>query len=194
MSTALKILDDSLFNFEVEAESEVFNLAKSYQRDINAGIKSIAIGSMGYKTSQQKVLLGIATYFALVKGRSTLIVTDLIDCGVYLDYINLATVTEYEGVKIHVVDRFNFISVDDVNKMDQASMKKLTSSYELTFIDVPDLVEIKKSPESYNNVLSLTEILSVVSFKNKNVLVESDEIFSYFEKFGIDLKGTLIEM
>jgi len=194
VSTALKILDDSLFNFEVESESEVFDLAKTYQKDINEGMRSIAISSMGYRTSQQKILLGIATYYALVQGKSVLIISDLIDCGVFKDYVELANRRTLKGVEYFELENFNFVSLKNVKYLAAKNLKSFTNTFDLSFTDVPDLIEIKKKPESYSEILSLTEVLSVVSFKNKNTLLESEEIFNYFEKFGIDLKGTLIEM
>ncbi len=195
------------FYYEVHNHHELFHLGKMYFEDMQAGVKCFAIGSLGYKTSQQRAILGLTSYFDLQKNLKVGIVSDNLYCGVFKSIIShCQLVPEFipgSNLKIDIhqfADHFDFIDMNDILLLSDEEPKcfysildKFIATHDLVFFDVPDLGRIKRKFYHYRPLLSYFESLSIVVVKKMSDATYLNEIIDFYEGHGINLKGVVID-
>ncbi len=195
------------YYYEVHNHHELFHLGKMYFEDMQAGVKCFAIGSLGYKTSQQRAILGLTSFFDLQKNLKVGIVSDNLYRGVFKNVVqHCQLVPEFipgSNLKIDIhqfAGHFDFIDMNDILLLSDEEPKsfysildKFIASHDLVFFDVPDLGRIKRKFYHYRPLLSYFESLSIVVVKKMSDSTYLNEIIDFYEGHGINLKGVVID-
>lgn len=120
--------------YKVANHHELFKIGRSFHTDYINGVSSFAIASTGYQTSQQKTILGLASFFDHKEDLRIGIISDnLYDC-VFKNIVKTSERFYYEyddtdvKVEIHNFhDHFEFI---DFNKLIKITSRKKVESVE----------------------------------------------------------------
>jgi hypothetical protein len=196
------------FFYKVENHQELFKIGASYLKDFNSGIKSFAIGSTGYHTSQQKTIMGLASFFDHQEDLKIAIVTENLTTGYFAEIVNLE-----DSHEVHLTDEimfnvttfhnhFDFILLEDFllsekhaeeNEEEQDLIDDFLDSYDIIFWDVPEIHKIQNCPQIYFPILERFETLSLIVAQSLTRKEEVDHIISFFGDYGVTLKGLLMD-
>jgi hypothetical protein len=214
--TSLKLVGDpsrkkkksNKYFYKVANHHELFKIGRSFHTDYVNGVSSFAIASTGYQTSQQKTILGLASFFDHKEDLRIGIISDnLYDC-VFKNIVKTSDTFEYEyddsGVKIEIHnfhDHFEFI---DFNKLIRITNRKKVDSvedfieqivdqYDIVFWDVPELFKIENDSEAYFPYIMKYESISIIVTQKLSKKTDIDEIKQFFIGYGINLKGLLFD-
>ncbi len=109
------------FFYKVSNHQELFRIGKSFYSDYLTGVKSFAITSTGYQTSQQKSILGLASFFDHKEELKIGIISDNLYVGAFKDILKLSKDREYDyfgkesSINIHsFYNHFDFIDMNEV--------------------------------------------------------------------------------
>ncbi len=195
------------YYYRVHNHHELFQLGKSFFEDYSEGIKCFAIGSLGYKTSQQRAILGLTSFFDLQKKLKVGVVSDNLYRGVFKNVIDhCSLVPEFipgAGMKIDLHQfhqHFDLVDMNDILLLGEENPKgfysfldKFVATHDLVFFDVPELSRVKRRFYHYRPLLSYFESLSIVVVKKMSDTKYLDEIIDFYEGHGINLKGVVID-
>lgn len=217
----LKLLNDSTsqkefkprnksnrFFYKVSNHQELFRIGRSFYEDYISGVKSFAISSTGYQTSQQKTILGLASFFDHKDDYKIAIVSDNLQQGAFSDIVSISKTYESslfgEDYKIKVksfYNHFDFINLNDL--LDLSANQELgeydsvfdyiVDSYDLVFWDVPELHKIQLDSERYFPMIMKFESISIIVSKKISKQSDIDELQQFFLGYGINMKGLLFE-
>ena len=217
----LKLLNDSTsqkefktrnksnrFFYKVSNHQELFRIGRSFYEDYISGVKSFAISSTGYQTSQQKTILGLACFFDHKDDYKIAIVSDNLQQGAFSDIVSISKTYESslfgEDYKIKVksfYNHFDFINLNDL--LDLSANQELgeydsvfdyiVDSYDLVFWDVPELHKIQLDSERYFPMIMKFESISIIVSKKISKQSDIDELQQFFLGYGINMKGLLFE-
>lgn len=196
------------FFYKVSNHHELFKIGRSFYSDYRVGVKSFAITSTGYQTSQQKTILGLASFFDHKEELKICIISDNLVQGAFKDIVSISKKVHYDfwgkekSILIHsFYNHFEFI---DLNKlMDLAADKSLgefdeiydhiMDMYDVVFWDVPELHKIQINSEKYFPVIMKYESISIIVAQSISKKDDIEEIKRFFLGYGINLKGLLLE-
>ncbi len=196
------------FFYHVENHQELFRIGASYLADFEAGIKNFAIGSTGYHTSQQKTIMGLASFFDHQKDLKIAIVTESLNDNFFGEIVNKEKCHEVyicDEISFNVTtfhNHFDFILLDEllINEKraeDDEEMEELLDgfieSYDLIFWDVPEMHKIQTSSQLYYPMLERFESLSLIVAQSLSKKEEVDHTVSFFSDYGVTLKGLLMD-
>ncbi|HAZ14611.1 MAG: hypothetical protein A2X86_00745 [Bdellovibrionales bacterium GWA2_49_15] len=206
MTHALDTQRNSFF-YKVANHSELFRVGGSYLEDFKKGVKSFAITSLGQPASQQKTILGLASFFDHQLDLKIGIISDNLFLGPFKTIVQASSATEMElnngqgKIAVHRFHgHFSFIDLEDL--IDQAyvpesdfpqTLKALIAQFDLVFWDVPELHKIHSAREDYDAIISCFEGLSIIVAKGHTRKEDIERVHSFFEGYGIPLKGFLLE-
>ncbi len=196
------------FFYKVENHQELFKIGASYLKDFNSGIKSFAIGSTGYHTSQQKTIMGLASFFDHHDDLKIAIVTENLTSGYFSEIVEMD-----KGHEVFLNDdlvfnvntfhnHFDFILLEDFllnekhaeeNDDEQELIDDFLDSYDIILWDVPEIHKIQNSPQIYFPILERFETLSLIVAQSLTKKEEIDHIISFFGDYGVTLKGLLMD-
>ena len=194
--------------YRVENHSELFKIGSSYLQDFNNGLKSFAIGSTGYQNSQQKTILGIASFFDHYSDYKTAIISDNLFESTFKDLImesDEGTISFGEDLKdirvFNFHDHFDFIDLNILLEVGSASgdkhnedrLQELIDYYDILFWDLPDLSLIKEHPETYYLLIRSFDSLSIVVSSTDCSEKTLDNIKTFFQSYNINIKGLLFD-
>ena len=194
--------------YKVENHQELFKIGASFLNDYQSGIKNFAIGSTGYHTSQQKTIMGLASFFDHQEDIKIAIITEALDTGYFSQVVN---VNEFDTVDIGMDMSFNvwsfhghfdFISLEELmlnekvaeEDEDQISLvDNFFESYDIILWDVPEIHRIQNSLQIYFPMLERFECLSLIVAQSLSKKEEVDHIINFFRDYGVTLKGFLFD-
>ena len=196
--------------YSISNYQEIFKIGKSFYDDLSRGISSYAITSTGYPYSQQNTILGLASYFDQVTNLQIAIISDNLTNGPFNNLINKSKQIDLNeellGLNLlgyRFYDHFDFINLEEIiNKYKQSSigqydkiLNSLSYQYDIIFWDVPELHKITTNLLSYIPVINKFQSVSIISRSTKqtNSKVELENIQSFFNSYGICLKGIIFE-
>ncbi|OUR98692.1 hypothetical protein A9Q84_04570 [Halobacteriovorax marinus] len=192
------------YRIQLKNQVEIFKYAKVFYKEFVKGITHFGFSSIGYKSSQQRALLGVACYFRQVQGLKTGIITDNLS-GVFKVLIDKGLEVELESekgliIKCHQIDGmyvFDLESLMNLANEENISFGEILETIEnytdVNFFDIPDLETIKVYLSIFKPVLLKLHSLSIIYFEdNANNLIE--EVHNYFNQNGIDLRGGLMQL
>jgi len=194
--------------YKVSNHHELFKIGRSYYEDYKSkGIKSFAISSTGYQDSQQKSILGLASFFDHKEKMKIGIISDNLFDGTFKELLQaseLAEVVVDEGIPPlniysfythfdfldlkQIVDLVNDNSISDYDEV----LDKIVGVYDIVFWDVPDLHKIQRNSEKYFPVIMKFESLSIIVSQQLSSAKDIEEVKSFFLGYGINLKGLLL--
>ena len=194
--------------YKVSNHHELFKIGRSFYTDYLSGVKSFAISSTGYQTSQQKSILGLASFFDHKEDIKIAIVSDNLSNGAFKEIVSISKKVEADlfglddKITIHSFhNHFEFIDMDQL--LDLANDTEIESydevfshvmdMYDVIFWDVPDLHKIQLESERYFTVIMNFESISIVVAQSLSKKSDIEEIKKFFLGYGINLKGLLLE-
>lgn len=192
--------------YKVANHSELFKLGSSYLEDFKTGLKSFTIASTGYFNSQQKTILGLASFFDHYDDLKIAIISDNLFEGYFQEIIENSEqreitlmTSEYQLNFFSFHHHFDFIDLnlilDIPNKKDnldyQLRIDDIINYYDIVFWDMPDLNLIKNNPEAYYPAIQAFDSLSIIASKSITKSEKIDRIKNFFESYNIGIKGLL---
>ena len=201
----------SRFFYEVANHQEFFKMAGSYYKDYKQGIKSFAFSSTGYHSSQQKCILGIASFFDHREDPNILIISENLDTGILSqvskDSIQcpFPLITEEETDELFLYsfhDHFDLMNLNQLLKIegnDDSELDKdevidqVCNSYDLILWDVPSLDKIQETPEFYYPMIMKIDFLSIIVSHARSKEKDITSVINFYSDYGIQLKGFLID-
>jgi hypothetical protein len=194
--------------YKVANHSELYKLGSSYLEDFKAGLKSFTISSTGYFNSQQKTILGLASYFDHYDDLKIAIISNNLFNGYFQEIIENSESREIELVgSDYNLNFFSFhhhfdfidlnIILDIPNKRDdidyEVRINDIISYYDIIFWDMPDLKLIQEDPEGYYPAIQSFDSLSIIASQSATKSEEIDQIKEFFESYNIGIKGLLFD-
>lgn len=194
--------------YKVSNHHELFKIGRSFYSDYMAGVKSFAISSTGYQTSQQKTILGLASFFDHKEDLKIGIISDNLSQGAFKDIVSISKNIDYnywgEGKSINIksfYNHFEFINLDELLKLATDSevgeydeiFDHIVDLYDIVFWDVPELHKIQMDSERYFPVIMKFESISIIVAQSLSKKSDIDDIKRFFLGYGINLKGLLLE-
>ena len=194
--------------YKVENHQELFKIGDSFLSDFKSGIKSFAISSTGYHTSQQKTIMGLASFFDHQEDLKIAIVTEVLEGGYFSQLMNIDEKHNVEigkelSFNVHSFHgHFDFLSLEELLLNEKAaeddqdmleSIDDFLESYDLIFWDVPEIHRIQNSLQIYFPMLERFECLSLIVAQSLTKKEEVDHIISFFKDYGVTLKGFLFD-
>ena len=201
----------SKFFYEVANHQEFFKMAGSYYSDFQKGIKSFAFSSTGYHSSQQKCILGVASFFDHREDPSILIVSENLTQGAFKPVMDetfecsfpFSSEEEIDTLQVHsFYDHFDLMNLDTFLKLENNNetgldqyevVDQVFSSYDLVLWDVPHLNKIQESPEFYYPMIMKFDYLSVIVSHSKSKEKDIKSVIDFYSDYGIQLKGFLVD-
>lgn len=197
----------SPFFYKVSNHHELFKIGNSFYNDFKNGVKSFAISSIGYQNSQQRSILGLASFFDHQEDLKIAIISDNLYLGAFKEMINAGKSNEiiFDGLdepfEIHsFYEHFDFIDLNELTafadspdtSMDEI-LDQLMDMYDVVFWDVPELFKIQSNKETFFPIIMRFDSLSIIVAKSATNKNEVDDVKSFFLGYGINLKGLLLE-
>jgi hypothetical protein len=194
--------------YKVSNHHELFKIGRSFYMDYMSGIKSFAISSTGYQTSQQKTILGLSSFFDHKDDVKIGIISDNLFEGAFKDVVSLSRKINNERYghqfPITIYDFFSHFEFIDLNQLLELCNNPHLAEYDeiLDFIvglydvvlwDVPELHKIKMDSERYFPIIMKYESISIIVAQSLSKQSDIEEIKKFFLGYGINLKGLLLE-
>jgi len=194
--------------YKVSNHHELFKIGRSFYSDYMAGVKSFAITSTGYQTSQQKTILGLASFFDHKEDLKIGIISDNLKRGAFKDIVSISKTIQYDyfgpdkSIEIKsFYNHFEFLDLSEILKL--ANDKELgeyddvfdqiVDLYDIVFWDVPELHNIQVDSEKYFPVIMKFESISIIVAQSLTKRGDVEDIKKFFLGYGINLKGLLLE-
>jgi len=184
--------------YQTTEHSEISNIGESYLKEINRGIKSFAITSTGYLTSQQKSILAIASYLNQTNNYKVAIVSPNLTGSYFHDMIMNGTKDrlQVQGGHpinyIHFFDHFYFFATDDIMSQEERATTALIEQYDVVMWDFPLFSTVKQNGHHYRPLLQSIESLSIVGNEANNSKEIYREVKAFFNNHDINIKGFTI--
>ena len=197
----------SPFFYKVSNHHELFKIGQSFYEDFKNGIKSFAISSTGYQNSQQRSILGLASFFDHQERLKICIVSDNLYLGAFKELIDAGSTSElsFESTKKHLEvinfhEHFDFLEmglilelVDQETEDFEEIIDEILDRYDVVFWDVPELYKIQAEKQLYFPIIMRFDSLSIIVAKSASSREEVEDLKSFFLGYGINLKGLLVE-
>lgn len=194
--------------YKVSNHHELFKIGRSFYSDYLAGVKSFAITSTGYQTSQQKTILGLASFFDHKEDLKIGIISDNLRQGAFKDIVSISKNIAYDyWGKDKVINiksfynHFEFIDLDELLSLSSDSdlaeydevFDQIVDLYDIVFWDVPELHKVQIDSEGYFPVIMKFESISIIVAQSLTKKSDIEDIKKFFLGYGINLKGLLLE-
>lgn len=196
------------FFYKVKNHQELFKLGTSFYKDFRNGIRSFAIGSTGYQSSQQRSILGLASFFDHKYDVDIAIISDNLYDGVFKEIVESSeehkVPLDYSGqtCSVHTFhNHFEFVDLESLLEQSNQSqgvdyesrIRNFCRNYDIIFWDVPELHKIKNDPEIYYPMIMMFDSLSIVVARTLTSTEEIKDVTSFFMAYGINLKGLVFD-
>jgi hypothetical protein len=196
------------FFYKVSNHHELFKIGRSFYTDYQAGVKSFAITSTGYQTSQQKTILGLASFFDHKEDLKIGIISDNLNQGAFKDIVSISKNVKYDywGADRPVTiksfyNHFEFINLDELLKLARDNdlgeydevFDHIVDLYDIVFWDVPELHKFQMDSEGYFPVIMKFESISIIVAQSLTKKSDIEDIKKFFLGYGINLKGLLLD-
>lgn len=194
--------------YQVGNPSELAKIGQAFLEDFKTGIKSFAITSTDYKSSQQRTVLALACYFDQLYDMKILILSDTLDTGMFTEVMKetsaefLKVPDSESSVKInHFSHHFDLLDLREIQKMAEVrkdfsfetTVKNILSKYDIIFWDTPTLNDFKSKGFGYRRTLSFIESLTIIVSQSVSHAHDVNELKEYFSGFGVNIKGVVFD-
>jgi hypothetical protein len=194
--------------YKVSNHHELFKIGRSFYNDYMAGVKSFAITSTGYQTSQQKTILGLASFFDHKEDLKIGIISDNLNQGAFKDIVSISKTVQYDyfgpdkSIEIKsFYNHFEFLDLLEILKLANDRelgeyddvFDQIVDLYDIVFWDVPELHNIQIDSEKYFPVIMKFESISIIVAQSLTKRSDVEDIKKFFLGYGINLKGLLLE-
>ncbi len=181
-------------HYHLENFEDIFRTGHQLWLEHENGIRSFAMLSTGYQTSQQKAIIGLASYFDLKrisKFEKIAIISHHLKQGIFAEFMPEC---QSEGACHHFYHHFDFIDWDLLLRnssqgfFSEEALTEFLSEYSVILWDMPELGFIEKKANAYLPFLRRMESLCILSARGGNKREELDHIASYLKDYGFNLK------
>lgn len=200
---------ENKFFYRIENPGQLAQIGRSYLEDYKKGIKNFAFSSTNYKQSQQRTILGVASYFDHLFDMKILIVTDQLRRGVLDELIRESDVVMAPSVPgtspIQICRFYHHFDLVDIEKIISDFMQAKTdvkftnyfqsflNDYDLILWDTPIIDSQRKNSHVFLHSIpfidSITFIVSPTVSRSKDLKT----LEKYFGGYGINIKGIIFE-
>lgn len=207
-STRGKKKKSNRYFYKVSNHHELFKIGRSFYSDYMAGVKSFAITSTGYQTSQQKTILGLASFFDHKEDLKIGVISDNLNQGAFKDIVSISKTVKYDHFGqdkvIDIKSFYNHFEFLDLNQLLDLSndnelgeyenvFDQVVDLYDIVFWDVPELHKIQIDSERFFPVIMKFESISIIVAQSLTKKADVEDIKKFFLGYGINLKGLLLE-
>ncbi len=194
--------------YKVSNHHELFKIGRSFHKDYMAGVKSFAITSTDYQSSQQNSILGLASFFDHKEDVKIAIISDNLYEGAFKDIVSICSKEKMDFLDQEVdatissfYGHFDFIDLSVLLEISNDSsiegydevFDQIVDLYDIVFWDVPELHKIQKDSEKYFPVIMKFESLSIIVAQSLTSSRHLEEVRLFFLGYGINLKGLLLD-
>jgi len=197
----------SSFFYKVSNHHELFKIGNSFFEDFKRGVKSFAVSSTGYQASQQRTILGLASFLDHQSDLRIGIISDNLYLGVFKELIVACNASEIQlktcktALEAHsFFSHFDFIDMNHLIETGSRAgtdyeeyLDEVVDHFDVVFWDVPELYKIQLEKEIYFPIIMRFDSLSIIVAKSATSQNEVEEIRAFFLGYGINLKGLLID-
>ena len=206
--TSQKRARSNRFFYKVSNHHELFKIGRSFYEDYLSGVKSFAISSTGYQTSQQKTILGLASFFDHKDDFKIAIISDNLDQGAFKDIVSISKIipSDFFSDKYNIniksfYNHFDFLNLNELLKLSvdhelgeyDSVFDHVVDHYDIVFWDVPELHKVQMDSERYFPMIMQYESISIIVSKQITKQSDVDELKQFFLSYGINMKGLLFE-
>lgn len=194
--------------YQVGNPSELAKIGQAFLEDFKTGIRSFAVTSTDYKSSQQRTVLALACYFDQLYDMKILIVSDTLDMGMFTEVMKETTgefvkvPDSVTSIKInHFSHHFDLLDLREIQRMGEVrkdfgfetTIKNILSKYDIIFWDTPTLNDFKTKGFGYRRTLSFIESLTIIVSQSVSHANDVNELKEYFSGFGVNIKGVVFD-
>jgi len=193
--------------YKVSNHHELFKIGSSFYKDYLTGVKSFAITSTGYQTSQQNTILGLASFFDHKEDIKIAIISDNIYKGVFKDIVSISkevkkdfTNDDFDFNIFSFYGHFDFLDMNqilDFCNSDSGDYDELLDAivddYDVIFWDVPELHHIQKNSDLFFPSIMRYDSLAIIVAQSLSNSRDVEEIKLFFMGYGINLKGLIFD-
>lgn len=194
--------------YKVSNHSELVKLGTGFLEDFKNGLKSFAIGSTGYLNSQQKTIVGLASFFDHHDDLKIAIITDNLFSGVFSEIIKSGQEQEIElpisETKLPIFTFYSHFDFLDLNKLleiprnndninYEQRVEEVINHYDLILWDLPELPKLEQEPESYFPILQSFDSLTIIVSRSSSRQASVGKIKEFFGSYNINIKGLIFD-
>ncbi len=199
---------NNTYFYKVTNHAELYKLGSSFLKDFKAGLKSFAISSTGYYTSQQKTILGLASFFDHYADLKIAIISDNLFHGYFQNIIQDSDERELELPNSNFTlpffafyHHFDFIDLNlllDITGSTHTTdceqhLEDLMQYYDCIFWDIPELHKLQNAPQSYYPIIQRFDSLTIIASQSVSHSAEIDSIREFFAAYNIGIKGLIFD-
>lgn len=199
-SPKLKLLDQKS-NSEKKSHYRIANadqlavVGKGFLEEFRTGKKSFAFSSTNYKASQQRTVLGLASYFDHLFDLKILIISDSLYLGVFKELVEKSfpiDLPQGPGKRFH--HHFDFLELKLLHQSNDSHKEaELLGLYDLVLWDLPVLSTKKAANEALTLSAANFESLSLIVSPSASKFSDRKGLEKHFKDFGIDVSGILFK-
>jgi hypothetical protein len=196
------------FFFRATDDELLYNLGDSFYRDFKNGMKHFGFAHVNSHESQQRSILGIASFIKYFEDNRILVITDKMDGSFFSAFKRESTrktmdITGLPGFSYNVYKAYalNYLEMDELAIRAKSSkvkvlptiIKNLMADYDVVLIDLPPHKARRDHYDLYLPLLqTINHVTLTVSLK-KSLFSEVNELRQYFASYKIKIKGSVVE-
>jgi hypothetical protein len=190
------------FFFEAKNHDEFHEVGSSYYTDFKHGERTFLFANLDSEVSQQKTVLGVASFIQYFESCRVLIVSASLSTGYFGEILKDVP---YEYLNIFSNDsckaKFYFhegISFLDVSSLESTSfgfdpvVTKLKKLFECILCDLPDVLQTQASFSFFFPVYKEANSVSLILEKNKSAFSKIEKLMHFFKSYNVKIKGALM--
>ncbi len=188
--------------YQISNHKDLFNLGKSYLKDLSEGNKCFGLGHVSDKQRSADTVLGLGAYF---RYHTNLKVCALVDMEKHramleksLGLVSIEAAKGYsEELKMEIIST-SLMDLVDINSMESAStdlrdlVKKLYNSYDVVFVELPEILFMDQRRNLFFPLVNILDNVSLIlRFKN-STYSSIEKGIEFYKKYDVKVKGVLL--
>lgn len=188
--------------YRIASGDQLMKMCRPFLEDFKAGTKSFAISSTNYKTSQQRTVLGLASYFDHLFEARILIISDSLKKGIFRDLVNVSEINSLHtsaGPCGAIIQRFyhhfDFLDLRAAVELEtRGLLEAVLEEYDLILWDPPTLSMHLESAEVFPKISRHFGSLSLVVSNSATKNEDYENLKKHFDGYGISIAGAGLQM
>ena len=189
-------------HYRIANADQLMRLGRPFLDEFKAGTKSFAVSSTNYKTSQQRTVLGLASYFDHLLEARILIVTDSLQRGVFKDLIEVSEINSLHtasgpcGAVIHRFHHhFDFLDLGSAVELEgRGELEAVLEDYDVILWDPPALSIHRHASAVYPKISRHFGSLSLVVATSASKKEDYENLIRHLDGFGISIAGASVQV